>query len=204
MRNTNGRLNDVIILASTSPTRRALLANAGLRYESIAPDIDEKALLQRNPHWTPAEASRRLAKSKSVDVSQHHPNAIVIGADQVLACEGQIFGKPVDADHCREQLTYLRGKDHFLISSVVCALNGFSIWAYAQTATMTMRNFSDAFLVDYLQSVGPRCTSSVGGYQLENQGIQLFDNIDGDYFAILGLPMIPLLNFLRFVKAIPS
>ena len=93
---------------------------------------------------------------------------------------------------------------HFLISSVVCALNGFSIWAYAQTATMTMRNFSDAFLVDYLQSVGPRCTSSVGGYQLENQGIQLFDNIDGDYFAILGLPMIPLLNFLRFVKAIPS
>lgn len=204
MSNTRRRFSDVITLASTSSTRQALFRQAGLDFISVAPYVDEKAILSHNPQWTPQEASRRLAKAKALDVSARQDGTIVVGADQVLACDGQIFAKPLDQDDCLRQLQSLRGKTHYLLSSVVCASDGTAIWTYFQTAAMTMRHVSNQFLDDYIRTVGTRCTSSVGGYQLEDRGVQLFERVDGDYFTILGLPMIPLLNFLRLVKVIPS
>jgi septum formation protein len=179
------------------------LKNAGLNFESIAPTVDEPGLIRRNRHWNPPEASYRLAKAKAVSVSTDRAHDFVIGADQILALDNQIFEKPKDRTTCQNQLKALRGRTHTLISTVVCAYDGVTIWHYRQAATLRMRWFTAAFLDDYLDHIGTLCTASVGGYQLERDGLQLFDYVEGDYFTILGLPMIPLLNFLRFVKAVP-
>lgn len=181
-----------------------LLERAGVAFRSVSPAVDEKRLISSNPQWAPAEASRRLASAKAVDVSRRFPRAIVIGADQVLALEGTIFGKPADRTECRKQLERLRGRQHQLISTVVCAVDGHPIWSCREAAAMAMRDFSEQFLEDYLDRAGPAAFSSVGGYQLEGLGIQLFDSVDGDYFAILGLPLVPLLNHLRFLGVLPS
>ena len=194
----------MIILASTSRTRQALLTNAGIEYRSVSPGVDERKLLDDNPHWTPSEASLRLASAKATAVSAQNPSDIVIGADQVLALGTVIFSKPRDLADAHRQLVALRGKTHVLISTVVCAFDGTPTWSCRQECAMRMRNFSDAFLENYLEAVGPSLFSSVGGYQLEGRGVQLFDKVDGDYFSILGMPMIPLLNHLRFVKALAT
>lgn len=194
----------MLILASTSRTRQMLLSNAGLAFRSISPDVDEQSLLDANLHWTPAEASRSLAAAKASSVSRIEAHAITIGGDQILALDGHIYQKPRDREECRLQLQMLRGKTHQLVSTVVSAHRGTVIWTYCQEASMTMRVVSDAFIDDYLDRIGDACTASVGGYQLETLGVQLFEKVEGDYFCILGLPMVPLLNHLRFVKAIPS
>lgn len=193
-----------IRLASTSPTRLKLLLDCGLSLSAADSRVDERALMAANPSWTPAQTARHLAEAKAQSVSARHPNDIVIGADQVLSFQNRVFSKPTSRENCRQQLTDLRGKDHALVSSVCCVLAGNLIWAHTGTATLTMRNFSDEFLDDYLDAIGLDYLSTVGGYKIESRGIQLFDKIIGDHSTILGLPLLPLLSFLRSVNEIPQ
>lgn len=194
----------MIILASTSPTRQSMLRNAGLAFTATAPLVDEKALVAANPQWAPREAALRLAEAKAIDVSRRHAGSFVIGADQVLALEDAIYGKPRDRAHCRQQLCELRGRTHALISAVVLAHDGRSIWTHRDEALLTMRDFSDSFLDSYLDAIGDDCTASVGGYKIEGLGVQLFESVAGDHFTILGLPLVPLLGRLRGCGEIAS
>lgn len=187
----------MIVLASTSPTRQAMLRSAGLEFSSAAPQVDERALVAAHPEWPPADVALRLAEAKAEEVSRRHPQSIVIGADQVLALGSRVYSKPRDTADCRKQLQELRGKTHLLISAVVCARGGKAIWSHVAEARLTMRDFSDDFLEQYLVKIGSDCTSSVGGYKIEGLGLQLFEQVDGDHFTILGLPLIPLMNHLR-------
>jgi septum formation protein len=194
----------MIILASTSPTRRALLDNAGLSYTPIAPRVDERELIARHPDWSPDETALKLAEAKAVEVSLRYPQAVVIGADQVLALGAKIYAKPSGIDECRQHLLELRGKTHALISGVVCARGGSTEWSHSSEALLTMRVFSESFLAQYLDQVGADCTSSVGGYKIEGLGLQLFEEVTGDHFTILGLPLLPLLTHLRRTGDIAS
>lgn len=194
----------MIILASTSATRQAMLRSAGLSFSAASPGVDETALVTANPHWRPLDAALRLAEAKALDVSKRHANALVIGADQVLALGNEIFGKPRDRAHCREQLRRLRGRRHALISAVVIARDEKTLWSHTDQALLTMRDYSEDFLDSYLDVIGDDCTTSVGGYKIEGRGVQLFNSITGDHFTILGLPLIPLLSELRAAGEIAS
>ena len=194
----------MLILASTSRTRQALLRNAKIAFKSVAPDVDEKQLSLDNPQWTAGDVSLRLAEAKALEVSRRSPGDIVIGADQVLVHDGRIYSKPVDAGDCRRQLRELRDHTHHLVSAVVCAQDGHVLWSMTDQADLTMRPFSEAFLNQYIEAMGGDCTSSVGGYKIEGLGLQLFDTIRGDYFTILGLPLLPLLRYLRTTGVIPT
>jgi septum formation protein len=187
----------MIILASTSAARQAILRNAGVPFTIEAPSVDERRLAREHPHWSPTETAAELALAKALEVSYRRPEALVIGADQVLACDDIAFHKPGGIDECRSQLLSLRGRSHTLISAVVCARHGKLQWQTNEAATLHMRQFSDAFLDTYLRANSQRAMASVGGYQIEAMGIQLFDHIDGDHFCILGLPLLPLLHHLR-------
>lgn len=187
----------MIVLASTSATRQAMLRHAGLDFTATAPVVDEAALVAANPRWMPRETALKLAEAKAIDVSRRDPGAHVIGADQVLALGNKIFGKPRDRAHCHAQLKELRGQTHVLISAVVLAKDGKTIWRHTDEAQLIMRDFSDEFLEDYLDAIGDDCTTSVGGYKIEGRGVQLFQSISGDHFTILGLPLVPLLVRLR-------
>ena len=187
----------MLVLASTSATRQAMLRYAGLGFTATAPEVDEGALVAANPRWMPRETALRLAEAKAIDVSRRHPGAHVIGADQVLALGNKIYGKPRDRAHCRTQLQELRGQRHVLISAVVLATDKSTTWTYTDEAQLIVRDFSDEFLDAYLDTIGDDCTTSVGGYKIEGRGIQLFQSISGDHFTILGLPLVPLLVRLR-------
>ena len=187
----------MIILASTSPTRQAMLKNAGLAFSAEAPEVDEWALVAKNPGWSPREVAVKLARAKACEVSARHPQAFVIGADQVLALGSTIYSKPRDVAQCRAHLQELRGKTHALISGVALAKGGESLWTHSEEAKLTMRPFTDQFLEGYLAAVGGDCTTSVGGYKIEGRGVQLFESITGDHFTILGLPLTALLERLR-------
>jgi len=194
-----------VILASASQTRLTLLRQAGLAVEAIAPSVDEqemKAAFQAEK--APAEAcAEALAELKAVRISQRNPGILVIGADQMLDCNGVWFDKPADIAHARAHLQALRGKTHRLVTAAVVALNGSRIWHTIDTANLTMRPFGDEFLDAYLHRVGPAVLSSVGAYHLEGLGAQLFSRVEGDFFTILGLPLLPLLGFLRDHGALP-
>lgn len=194
----------MIILASTSQTRQIMLKNAGLEFTAISPQVDERMLAGQNPQWSPAETSSGLALAKALDVSARHPDAIVIGADQVLALGRKMFSKPSSRENCREQLLELKGQTHLLISSAVCARAGKAEWSHTAEASLTMRDFSEDFLTRYLDAVGDDCTTSVGGYKIEGAGLQLFQSIEGDHFTILGLPLLQLLSYLRMTGEIAS
>lgn len=194
----------MIILASTSRTRQQLLNHAGIAFVSDAPRVDERAVSASHPDWLPADMAVGLAEAKAIEVSDRHPQALVIGADQVLAIDSRTFSKPRDQEDCRSQLMELRGNTHSLISGVVAARAGQILWSHFDEARLTMRSFSDTFLDTYLRQTGADCTSSVGGYKIEGLGIQLFDSVDGDHFTILGLPLLPLLSFLRHSEEIPT
>ena len=187
----------MLILASTSATRQAMLQHAGLGFAAIAPEVDEGALVAANPGWMPHQTALKLAEAKAIDVSRRNPGAHVIGADQVLALGNKIYGKPRDKVHCRTQLQELRGQTHVLISAVVLSTDGKTTWTHTDEAQLVMRDFSDEFLDTYLDAIANDCTTSVGGYKIEGRGIQLFQSICGDHFTILGLPLVPLLARLR-------
>ena len=188
-----------IILASTSPTRHRVLQNAGLTFETASPGVDEEEikLSLKASGATGAQIAETLAELKANRISSKVPEALVIGADQILSCNGVLFDKPPDMDHARAQLQALRGKPHELLTAICVAKAGSRVWHHNAVARLTMRAFSDAFLDDYLARAGHDVLGSVGVYRLEGLGSQLFSRIDGDFFTILGLPLLPLLGFLR-------
>lgn len=188
-----------LVLASGSPTRAALLQNAGVEFYIDAAHIDEVAIREsvRAQGGDAAAAAVALAHEKAVQVSSRHPDVLVIGADQILDCQGDWFDKPVNIKHARDDLLALRGRRHRQFSAVSVVCDGESLWRHVEAAHLTMRNFSDAFLDDHLAAVGDSVLTSAGAYQLEGLGAQLFSAIEGDYFTVLGLPLLPLLGFLR-------
>lgn len=186
-----------LVLASTSRIRGELLTGAGLAFEAVRPEVDEKELKKASRALSPGDLALSLAAAKAISVTNRMPDALVLGADQVLNLQGRAFDKPGSVDAARRQLVDLRGRSHVLETALCCALKGKIIWRNLSQATLTMRSFSDGFLDDYLRQMGPEVTSSVGAYKLEGLGAQLFDTIEGDYFTILGLPLLPLLDFLR-------
>jgi septum formation protein len=186
-----------IVLASTSRIRREILANAGLVFSSVRPPVEEARLKSVNADLAAPELSRLLATAKAVETSKQQPGRLVIGADQVLHLDGRSYGKPRTPSEARAQLVELKGRSHTLTTAISCAREGVEKWSYSDAAVLRMRKFSDGFLDDYLADVGEDVLTSVGGYKLESRGIQLFESIDGDYFTILGLPILQLLQYLR-------
>jgi septum formation protein len=199
-------MQPTLILASTSPFRRMLMENAGLRFSAVAADIDERAIEDGMlaTERTGEGVARRLAAEKALDVSRHNPDAYVIGSDQTMSLDGVLFHKPKSSDEARRQLATLAGRTHRLNSAIAIARDGKVVHAFVSYADLAMRPFSDRFLDAYIKSVGDKALQSVGGYQLEGEGIQLFEKIDGDYFTILGLPLLPLLETLRKLDVIDA
>ncbi|MEO4043851.1 Maf-like protein [Hoeflea sp. CAU 1731] len=191
-------MSDTLILASASPHRRKLLDDAGLEFDVAPADIDERAAEQplKESGATPADIAQVLAEAKALEVSARNPGAIVIGADQTLSLEDEVFYKPEDMDAVARQILKLAGKTHALNSAVVLARDGAILWRYVGTAHLTMRPLDPAYVGRYLSMVGDKALSSVGGYQIEGPGVRLFRKIEGDFFTIVGLPMLPLLDEL--------
>ena len=188
-----------LILASASAARADLLRNAGLSVEIIPARIDEAEVkIALRADGAPArDQADVLAEMKALAVSRSHPGAMVLGADQILDHAGQTFDKPTNRAEAREHLLALRGQRHELLSAAVIARDGEPIWRHIGRARLQMRPFTDEFLDDYLDQMGDEVTKTVGGYMLEGLGAQLFARVDGDYFTILGLPLIETLGFLR-------
>lgn len=188
-----------IVLASQSSARRRMLEAAGVVFECRAAAVDEAAIIEsmRTERAGGRNIADCLAELKALRVSRSDPAAWVIGADQVLSADGDIFEKPGTVEGARRQLKQLRGKQHILHSAVCVAQNGQVIWRHVGEVKMTMRPFSDAFLETYLVDAGGDILGSVGAYHVESLGIQLFSKIDGDIFTVQGLPLLALLDFLR-------
>ncbi|MFT4161505.1 Maf-like protein [Shinella sp.] len=195
-----------LILASQSPFRRMLMENAGLAFEARAAEIDERAaeaaLAARNP--TPPDIAEALAIEKAKDVAGRNPGALVIGSDQTLSLEGRVFHKPVDMAEAKSHLMSMSGRTHALNCGIALVRDGETLWTHVSIARLTMRPLSEGFIDRHLARVSTRVLASVGAYQLEGEGVQLFERIDGDYFTILGLPLLPLLAKLRDLGAIDA
>lgn len=194
-----------IILASGSAIRAQIMDGAGLDYEVISKPVDESAIKSAML----AEGSRlrdiadALAEAKAMRVSRME-QGFVIGADQIMVMDNELFDKPVSYEAARERLKLMRGKTHKLMGAVVVCEGGQPIWRHLAVTTLTMRNFSDSFLEQYLELEKEHLTKSVGAYRFEGLGSQLFSNVEGDFFSILGLPLLPLLEYLRLRGVISS
>jgi septum formation protein len=186
-----------LVLGSRSSARRDMLMSAGIPVELHPVDIDERAVEARAGQFEPSQAALLLAREKALATSAVLPGRIVVGADQTLALGAQRFSKPKDRAGAREQLQSLAGQTHALHSAVAVVRDGSIAFSYVDTARLTMRPLSENFLDSYLDAVGADAFASVGGYQLEKLGIHLFERIDGDHFTILGMPLLPLLAYLR-------
>lgn len=188
-----------LVLASGSATRRVMLERAGLSVVTDAPDVDEGALKQdcRAKKLSAGDTALTLAIAKAVQVAPRHPGSIVLGADQMLECDGAWFDKPADRQAAARQIGWLSGRTHTLYSAAVAIRDGVMIWRTVESAELEIRPLSPAFIESYLDRVGDAVLSSVGGYQVEGLGIQLFNAIRGEHSTILGMPLIPLLGFLR-------
>ena len=188
-----------LILASASAARRAVLAGAGLRFESHAAAIDEAAVktAARADGLSATNTALLLADLKAQRIAARDPDALVIGCDQLLVCGDAWFDKPADRAEARDHLIRLRGRPHTLITAVLCHRNGQRLWHHVAKPSLTMRPFTDTFLDAYLDAEADHLTSTVGAYRLEGPGIHLFDRVEGEHAAILGLPLLPLLGFLR-------
>jgi len=198
-----------LILASASSARRAMLEDAGVAFEVESARIDERATQDiltagSSGGVEPADIAELLAQAKARDVSMRNPGALVIGSDQVLNVGASLLTKSADLAGVRATLKRLRGKTHQLHSGVALARDGDIVWSTVETASLTMRNFSGAFLEEYVAAEGSDLCASVGAYKFEGRGLQLFQSIAGDYFTILGMPLLPLLAELRAQRAITT
>jgi septum formation protein len=193
-----------IILASGSPFRKALLVNAGVAVEAVPAAVDERALEAplQNSGVSPEDVALVLAEAKATEVSERKPGALVLGCDQTLSLGDEVFHKPADMEGARRHLLALSGKTHQLNSAVVLARDGEVLWRHVGIASLTMRRLDPAFIGRHLARVGAKALASVGAYQIEGEGIQLFERIEGDYFTIVGLPLLPVLAELRDLGAI--
>ena len=186
-----------MILASQSRARQMLLANAGIFFEAVPADIDERALQENSGLSAPGEIAGLLAREKACFVSSKNPSRYVIGADQTLALGNRLFSKPAGPAQAADQLRLLAGHTHELHSAVAVARDGKIVFSEVSVAHLTMRALTGSEIRAYLDEAGEAVTSSVGSYQLEGLGVHLFDRFEGDHFTILGLPLLPLLAFLR-------
>jgi nucleoside triphosphate pyrophosphatase len=195
----------VILLASQSRARFALLDGAGVKAGREPASIDEAEIkaTYRRKGTAPGVCAMALAEAKALTVAARHPDSFVIGADQLLDCDGVWLDKPRDRSDAMSQLRLLRGRSHALATAVCVARNANIVWHELQAPRLVMRDFSDEFLDAYLANLGREDLAAVGAYRIEGPGVQLFDRIEGDYFAILGLPLLPLLRFLREQGALP-
>ncbi len=193
-----------LVLASASPFRRMLLANAGIAFSHQAADIDERAIDAEleSEGASPEEVALALAGEKAADVARHFPGAVVIGSDQTMSLGDRVYHKPKDMADAYAHLRSLSGKTHQLNSAILLYRDDDILWRHVSSARLTMRPLSDDFIARHLARVGEKVLTSVGAYQLEGEGIHLFENIEGDYFTILGLPMLPLLAKLREIGVI--
>ncbi|MER9438394.1 Maf-like protein [Mesorhizobium sp. M0618] len=197
-------MTEKIILASGSPFRKAMLVNAGVDVEAVPADVDERALegpLQ-DSGVSPEDVALVLAEAKATEVSERRPGALVLGCDQTLSLGDEVFHKPADMEGARRHLLALSGKTHQLNSAAVLVRDGKVLWRHVGIASMTMRKLDPAFIGRHLARVGAKALPSVGAYQVEGEGIQLFEKIEGDHFTIVGLPLLPLLAELRTLGAI--
>lgn len=197
-------MNNKIVLASQSIHRKTLMENAGLNFTCQPADIDERTieLAIKGTGATPKELALILASAKALDVSQKIPGAYVIGSDQTLSLNDELFHKPEDMEAARRTLLKLSGQTHTLNSGVSIAKDGETIWQHVSIAELTMRELGPEFVGRHLSRAGEQILTSVGAYQLEKEGVQLFDKIEGDFFTIVGLPMLPLLAQLRELNVI--
>jgi septum formation protein len=186
-----------LVLASRSDVRGKILAAAGLRFEIRPAPIDERAVEAQAGALDAPAVARLLARAKSQSVAASLPGRLVLGADQTLARGNRRFSKPADREGAAAQLRDLRGRSHELHSALALVRDGAVLFTCVDTARLTMRDFSDRFLADYLDMLGDFATASIGGYQLEGIGVHLFERVEGDYFTTLGLPLLPLLDYLR-------
>jgi len=186
-----------LVLASRSTVRRSLLEAAGVPVEICPADIDERGVEAGAPLQAPVAIAALLAREKAAVIAGRNRGRLVLGADQTLSLDGRRFTKPADRTAARAQLRALSGRSHELYSAIAFVLDGAVLFEHVGVARLTMRAVSDRFLDDYLDAVGDAATASVGAYQLEGLGIQLFERLDGDYFTVLGLPLITALDFLR-------
>ncbi|RUX97670.1 MULTISPECIES: Maf-like protein [unclassified Mesorhizobium] len=197
-------MTEKIILASGSPFRKAMLVSAGVDVEAVPADVDERALEAplQDSGVSPEDVALVLAEAKATEVSERKPGALVLGCDQTLSLGDEVFHKPADREGARRHLLALSGKTHQLNSAAVLVRDGMVLWRHVGIASMTMRKLDPAFIGRHLARVGAKALSSVGAYQIEGEGIQLFDKIEGDHFTIVGLPLLPLLAELRTLGAI--
>ncbi len=195
-----------IVLASASPIRAALLRNAGLEVESHPARIDEETIRAAltAEGASPRDQADALAEMKAAKLAPRFPRSVVIGCDQVLDFGGQVYGKPETPDAARAQLLALRGGTHRLLSAVVVYQDGGPVWRHMGEVRLTMREFSDEYLDGYIARNGASVLNSVGGYKLESEGVRLFSRIEGDYFTVLGLPLVALLGYLGQRGVIPA
>ncbi len=194
----------MLILASKSTARRKMLEHAGIEFTSQSPDFDEAAAKQTMLGFTPATTAEKLAEGKAQSVSKRNTKAFVIGSDQTLECDGVRFSKPSSINQAHDHLNTLKGRSHQLHAAVTLAHDGKILWTDSETVTLTMRNFTDQFRDSYLTAEADQILHCVGAYRFEGMGLQLFETIEGSYHAILGMPLLPLLQKLRDHGLIPT
>lgn len=194
-----------LILASGSPSRKQLMEAAGLTFAAEPARIDEREIEAPlvSAGATPEAVAAALATAKAKDVADRNPDAFVIGSDQVMSMDGRLFHKCTSVEMAREQLWSMRGKSHRLSSAISIVRNGEEVWSHVSVADLTFRSFTDAFLDIYIANAGPKVLLTVGAYSYEGLGQQLFEKVEGDFFTIIGLPMLPLLAALRDLSVIP-
>lgn len=196
--------NQKVILASASHARAQILDQVGLTYEQIPSDVDEDILKNKHQDITPIELAKILSDAKALSVSEKHMEEYVIAADQILQIDDLYFNKAKDKQDAFKQLQFLRGKEHALVNSISIYKAGEKVFAYQESAKLKMRHFSDEFITTYLDLMQDKALTSIGCYKIEGLGIHLFEQVDGNIFSIMGLPIIPILQFLREKHVIRS